>query len=114
MRNNEEIIRIAAEMQSQIRDGLVQLIQNGAPIGVMHPLIETLDRLERVPSELTEPHHGGHILSQIECGGAVAYGPASDWRHRALQAEEELLRRRPLVEVGQIPESMAIAEGIGH
>ncbi|BAS59859.1 hypothetical protein NIES2135_21190 [Leptolyngbya boryana NIES-2135] len=111
MRDNDEIIRIAAEMQSQIRDGLVKLIQNGAPIGVMHPLIETLDRLERVPSDLAEPRHGE--IREISPPHLAEFY-VDPWRERALQAEAELQHRVVLAAVGQPPESLAIAEEVGH
>ena len=67
MRNNEEIIRIASELQSDIRRGLVALIENEAPPDALFPLLDAISRLDRIASELVEkPLSGDVIASELQ------------------------------------------------
>ena len=84
MRNNEEIIRIAAELHTTIRGGVVALIEAGAPIDILYPLLEAINRLDHAPSDLIE-RPVGMMGSELRASGLIVTEPAS-----RLQAEQIL------------------------
>jgi hypothetical protein len=108
--NNEEIIRIAAELQGHIRRGMVDLIQSGAKLGSLHPVLECFNALDRMVQDMAEPLPCQQIRSAV----LEASPDGFYWRDRAIKAEAELAERKALAQVGQTPESLPIAEEMGH
>lgn len=94
--NNEEIIRITAELQEHLRSGSIALIQNGVRLGSLHTIAEASNSLDRLVQDMTEPLPCHQIRSE---GAEMSPDGFYYWQARAMKAEAELEQARELARV---------------